>query len=126
LSLNETHPRLGPYSRLLDHGTVDGRSREGRFLRATEARLLDHIGAGASCAQRMLINRLARVALRLELFDEKMAAGPITDHDGRVYGALHNSFRLMLREIGLRAMPAPARPDALVSAMRHAAAEDAA
>jgi hypothetical protein len=111
-------PRIGPHSRLLQRGTVDGRSREGRYLRAIEARLLDHIGAGASCAQRMLINRLARVALRLELFDEKMAAGPTTDHDGRVYGALHNSFRLMLREIGLKAMPAHPAENHLANAVR--------
>ena len=96
--------KLGPHSRTFDRGAigslVDGRSREGRFLRAFERQMVDFVGGAPSAAQRILIGRLARVALRLELFDEKIAAGDsLTDHDGRVYGALHTSLRLMLREL---------------------------
>jgi hypothetical protein len=98
--------RLGPYSRTLHRGaighSVDGRSREGRFLRAFEAQLAQHVGGKPSTAQRILISRLARTALRLELFDEKLTAGKLTDYDTKVYGALHNSFRLMMREIGVK------------------------
>jgi hypothetical protein len=100
--------RLGPHSKLLERGSLDGRSREGRFLRHCEAELAKHVGGKPSIAQRLLISRLARVALRLELFDEKIAAGTLTDHDARVYGALHNSFRLLLREIGMRGAAARA------------------
>src|SRR3954447_18527237 len=107
------HDRLGPHSRTLCRGaigrSIDGRSAEGRFLRAFEAQMTAHLGGQPSAAEVLLISRLARVALRLELFDEKITAGTLTDHDGRVYGALHNSFRLMLRELGLKAAP-PAAP----------------
>ncbi|HEX4113637.1 MAG TPA: hypothetical protein VH020_13980 [Stellaceae bacterium] len=98
--------RIGPYSRLLARGAVSGRTREGKFLRAVEAQLAEHVGGSPSLPQRMLISRLARVALRLELFDEKMANGKTTDLDARVYGGLHNSFRLLLRELGLKATAA--------------------
>ena len=106
------HDKIGPHSRTLCRGaigrSIDGRSAEGRFLRAFEAQMTAHIGGAPSTAQALLISRLARVALRLELFDEKIATGTITDHDARVYGALHNSFRLMLRELGLHAKAPPA------------------
>ena len=112
-------PRVGPYSRTLDRGaigqSIDGRSREGRFLRAFERQMREHVGGLPSTAQRLLISRLARVALRLERFDEKLAAGQLTDHDGRVYGALHNSFRLLLRELGIKG--AAARPPTLAEAL---------
>jgi hypothetical protein len=102
----KSHGRLGPHSRTFNRGaighSIDGRSREGRFLRAFEAQLSEHIGGKPSIAERMLISRLARIALRLEMFDEKLSAGTLTDHDGRIYGALHNSFRLMLRELGIK------------------------
>ena len=124
---SRTRNRLGPYSRTLERGaigrSIDGRSQEGRFLRAFERQLLDHIGgqSAASVAQRLLIARLARVALRLELFDVKIAAGTLTDHDARVYGALHNAFRLMLREVGLGATAA--KPQSLGEYVAARAAE---
>lgn len=68
-----------------------------------EAQLVEHVGGEPSATERILIGRLARVALRLELFDEKLASGgAVTEYDTRVYGALHNSLRLMLRELGLK------------------------
>src|SRR5262249_24873793 len=110
--MHGSQPKLGPHSRTLCRGaigrSIDGRSAEGRFLRDFDARMSQHVGGRPSAAERLLISRLARVALRLELFDEKLATGAITDHDARVYGALHNGFRLMLRELGIKAAPAPA------------------
>jgi hypothetical protein len=54
--MTKSHPRLGPYSRAIDRGSigwsVDGRSREGRFLRAYERMLSDHIGGSPSVVQR--------------------------------------------------------------------------
>ena len=71
--------RLGPHSRALRRGVVgdqiDGRSREGRFLRAAEAELIAHVGGEPSFGQRILIRRAARAMLRLELLDAKMADG---------------------------------------------------
>jgi hypothetical protein len=107
-------PRIGPYSRLLSRGaiggSIDGRSREGRFLRAFEAELTKHIGGNPTVTQRVLIRRAARAMLRLELFDEKMAAGEWTDKDGKVYGGLSNSIRLIMRELGLKGSAVAANP----------------
>src|SRR5271168_3686027 len=69
----------GPYSRAIDRGAVggliDGRSREGRFLRAYERMLVEHCGGNPSIVQRALISRAARLALHLELMDERSLAG---------------------------------------------------
>ncbi|SRR5216684_218189 len=101
----------GPYSRLLRNGTISGRTTAGRYLRAVEHELSQHVGGSPSVVQRMLIRRLANVALRLELFDKKLGlGGKATDYDAKVYGALHTSFRLLCREIGVK--PAVAKPGA--------------
>jgi hypothetical protein len=96
----------GPHCRALARGVVgdaiDGRSREGKFLRKCEAELITQIGGEPSFAQRLLIRRIARATLKLELFDAKMAGGNWTDHDARTYGGMSNSLRLMLRELGLK------------------------
>ncbi len=102
------HGRVGPHSRLLNMGSLSGRSREGRYIRALETQLYAHLGGAPSITQRLAISRLARVSLRLQLFDEKIDAGSLTDHDARVYGALHNAFRLLIRELGLK--PAAVAP----------------
>ena len=91
-------------------------------MRTLEAELTQYLGGAPSVTQRLLIGRLARVALRLHLFDEKIAASTITDHDARVYGALHNALRLMLREIGMR--PAAARPPSLAEHLARRAIEE--
>ena len=85
---------------------IDGRSREGKFLRKCEAELVAQVGGQPSFAQRLLIRRIARAMLKLEMFDAKMAGGSWTDHDARTYGGLSNALRLMLRELGLKAAPA--------------------
>ena len=51
-----------------------GRSREGRFLLLIERELTRQLGA-PSFTQKLLIRRLARGLLRLELLDEKALAG---------------------------------------------------
>jgi hypothetical protein len=113
---NQEGGGYGPYSRVLRKfalGGVNGSSREGRFLRDLEAQLVAHIGGKPSAAERLLIGRLARVALRLELFDIKIESGKdMTVFDAKIYGALHNSFRLMLRELGLKSAPSTS-PDPL-------------
>ena len=113
METDTSRTKIGPYSRTLDRGaigaSIDGRSREGRFLRGFESGTLKQLGSNPSFTQRVAISRLARIALRLELFDEALVNGKgLTDHDARVYGALHNSLRLLLKEIGLKATMSPA------------------
>lgn len=105
-------PQTGPHSRWLRIGFlphVNGRSTEGRFLQVFTGQLIDHLGGNAevSVTQKLLIQRAAIMAWRLQLFDEKFATGAITDYDGKLYNALNNSFRLMMRELGLKKQPAP-------------------
>jgi hypothetical protein len=97
---------LRPHSRTLSRGvigaTIDGRSREGRYLRAIEADLVQHAGGSPSTTQKILIHRCARLMLRLDLFDQRLTAGEMTSHDARTYNALQNSLRLALRDLGLK------------------------
>jgi hypothetical protein len=94
-------PRLGPYSRKLHRGAIselyDGRSAEGRFIRDLEAQLVAHVGGNPSITQRLLIDRLIKIRLQLDLLDAKLAKGAEggwTPHDSRTHGGLLNAFRL--------------------------------
>lgn len=100
------HTQIGPYSKLLTRGTLDGRSREGRFLATFEAELSQHLGS-PSVTQRMLIRQLGQIALRLALMDEKVGAdGDFSERDGRQYLAWANSLQRGLRNLGLEGRPA--------------------
>jgi hypothetical protein len=118
---------LGPYSRVIDRGAVgsgiDGRSREGRFLRHYEESLIAHAGGTPTVTMRLLAARAARLALHLELMDERLFAGKqITSHDSRTYLAWSNSLSRILKELGLQAPPA--RPVDPMQAIRdHLAAK---
>ena len=106
-------PQLGPYSRVIDRGAVggliDGRSREGRFLRAYERSLTEHVGGAPSIVQRALISRAARLALHLELMDERSLAGnhEFTVHDHNHYVSWSNALGRLLARLGLQPAAAP-------------------
>jgi hypothetical protein len=101
---------IGPCSPRRRLRRLDRRTREGKFIIATEAALLDHLG-GTECvsiAQRILIERTAADLLRLELLDIKATADELTDHDARIAHALRNTIRLSLRDLGFeRSAPRP-------------------
>jgi len=128
--------QVGPYSRLIDRGAVggliDGRSREGRFLRAYERQLTEHVGGKPSIVQRALISRASRLALHLELMDERSLAGDhvFTTHDHLHYVSWSNSLTRLLARLGLTpaAAPQPTFEQALIDIARRRAAqsEDAA
>ena len=132
MSMNAVSPRrvlkaLTAESRVLNRGVlgdkVDGRSREGRFLINIEREVTKQVGA-PSFTQKMLIRRLARAMLRLELIDEKMAAGgEVSAHDGRTFSALSNQVRLLARELGVKAAPAEKAPGLVDYLASRAAAE---
>jgi hypothetical protein len=113
--------KLGPHSRTLCRGaigaSIDGRSREGRFLRMYEAELIVHVGGAPSTTQRILITRASRLALRLELLDERALVGLSTEHDLRLYSSLNNHLRLVMRELGLK--PSLPPPPSLADLVRH-------
>ena len=109
--------QVGPLSARWRLRRVDGRTRLAKALRRTEAELIAHLGGPArvSAPQRYLVERVAADLLRLEMFDEKIVAGSMTDHDGRVAHALRNSVRLALRDLGLK--PTSARPPTIAEAL---------
>src|SRR5271163_177313 len=101
--------RVGPYCAALDRGAIgkiNGRSAPGRFLRRIERELIAQIGGEPSFGQRLLIRRVTRAMLQLELLDEKFTTGDWTPHDSRTQGGLSNSVRLALKELGLKSAPA--------------------
>ena len=98
--------RLGPYSRAIDRGVlgsaVDGRSKEGRFLRRYEAMLVEHVGGNPTIAQRELITRAARLALHLELMDEETLTDPghhFTQHGHNFYVSWSNALARVLARL---------------------------
>jgi hypothetical protein len=96
---------LGPHSRLFRRGAVgnmDGNSAEAKFVKTVEAGLVAHLGRKVSIAQHLLIRRVSRAMLQLELLDAKQS---LTDHDFRLASSLDGRVRLGLRELGLKAAP---------------------
>jgi hypothetical protein len=91
---------------------IDGRSREGRFLRAYERMLLAHVGERPSITQRALISRAARMALHLELLDERALTDRhvFTQHDANYYVSWSNSLSRILARLGFEPSPPPKPP----------------
>ena len=103
--------RIGAHSRLFRagaKGSLDGRSSEARFLKDAEAQLIAHCGGKPSIAERVLISRLARILLRLQVIDDKIASGEGTDYDLKVVGGLDSALRNGLGRLGFKATPAKA------------------
>ena len=71
--------KVGPYSAAFTRGsvgdTIDGRSREGRFLRRVEAELVAGVGGEPTFAQSLLIRRAARIMLQLEFSTRRWRRG---------------------------------------------------
>jgi hypothetical protein len=98
--------QVGPYSRTLLRGAigdaVDGRSREGRFMRAYEQSLVQHVGGEPTAVQRVLISRATRLAMHIELMDRPSLQGDgITERDGRQYSAWSDLCRT-LKQLGIK------------------------
>jgi hypothetical protein len=109
----------GPYSRAIDRGglgwAISGCSREGRFIKAYEAMLTEHVGGHPSIIQRAMISRAARLALHLELMDQCVLADgkTLTAHDYAHYVAWSNGLTRTLARLGIEPAGAPVQPSAL-------------
>ena len=118
-------PNPGPYSRLLRRGAIgklaDGRSTLGRFIRHLEAELVAHVGGCPTITQRLLIERLIKTHVQLDLLDEKLGRGDWTANDSRTYGGLQNAMRLTTRELGLRPANEAPEPDPMQRLHAHLA-----
>ena len=110
-------PALGPYSRRNRLAMLDGRTREARALQATIVELSEHVGGNPSATQARQIARAARLELHMAMMDARsdQNGGVMSDRDSRQYLAWNNSFRLILRDLGLerRDPPGPTLAEAL-------------
>lgn len=97
------------YSRILSSGaggTLNGNTREGRFVRGIERDLLFQLDGEPSTAQKLLVRRVSKMMLLAERLDDKLTNGETwTPHDARTFGAMNNAIRLALRELGIRPRP---------------------
>jgi hypothetical protein len=124
----KSHCKITPHSRLLRRGCVDGRSREGRFLRAVRAELAEMVGGEPMTpAQRAIIDRVAWLRLHTTLLDEKVGSGAIlSDHDVRHYLSYSNAIVRAMARLGAKAkrdVSAGPKPDphAYLEALRERA-----
>ncbi|MGH2506093.1 MAG: hypothetical protein ACRDHZ_01520 [Ktedonobacteraceae bacterium] len=102
----DDHPRrmrrrLTPYGRRI----VDGRSHEGRFLRAARHALIRQLGGNVTPAQATMVERIAWLQLRCSMLDEKIVSGNFTEHDSRQYLAWSNTLRKTLVALNLELHP---------------------
>jgi hypothetical protein len=101
--LPQAQRKVGPHSRLLRRGSIDGRSREGRFLAACRAELEAHVGGTPSRTEAVLIDRISWLRLHVTLLDERAAAvGHMSPHDQRAYLAYSNAIVRAMRQLGLK------------------------
>jgi hypothetical protein len=93
---------VGPYTRAPSLLRLDGRRREVKLLRQTRAELLGHVGPHPSATQRALVEVAVNLTLYVRLFDSKaLAAGGLSERDGRQYLAYSNSLTRALARLGL-------------------------
>jgi hypothetical protein len=123
--------RTGPYSRALERGAVgslNGNSREAKFIKAYAAMLTEHCGGAPSPVQAQLIIRAARLACHLEIWDERTIpnGGAFTATGHNHYIAWSNALARTLARLGLEpaAAPQPTLQEVLANiAARHRAEE---
>lgn len=75
-----------------------------RYLRDTRKALIAHVGGNPSVVERILIDRVAQLGLRLRIMDAKLAESSvaITGHDTDHYLAWHSAMVRTLRALGLK------------------------
>ncbi len=103
VSYAATPARIGPHSRRLALGKIDGRRREAKLMREIVEELTQHVGGRPSAVQRRLIERAAVLHLRLILMDEQMVpTGGMSEKNAREYLCWHNGYVRTLRQLGLQ------------------------
>ena len=108
----KNHAQIGPHSRALRPGNVDGRTRLGKLLRATRRDIVAALGGAVTPMQALLVDRVAEKHARCLLLAEAMLT--TTDsaaafESERRYVMYANSMRRDLTVLGLdrRAGEAP-------------------
>jgi len=93
--------QVGPYSRPSALAKLDGRTAAGRFVKAIQTELAEHVGA-PNAAQSLLIKLASFKALRIALMaDQVLTAEAIHERDDRQIISWCNSLRLDLQVLGI-------------------------
>lgn len=102
--------QIGPHSRPSKLAVIDGRRAEAKRMKQLRAELETHIGETVSTTQKMLIDRVAMLTLRMELMDARaLKSGDMTERSAREYLGWNNSVARMLKTLGLDGRPAKAK-----------------
>ena len=107
----------GPRSLVIEavdiSGEVTRESLAGRFLLAYERQLVKHLGKPPSVIQRLLIQRMARIALHFEMMDKAVFSEgkpmPLEDFD--VYFRWNTGFMKMMENLGFGKRDERPRPE---------------
>jgi hypothetical protein len=86
------------YSRL----KRDGRTREARLVKRLRNDLIAQCGGTVSASQRLLIDRIASLSLRINLLDSD-----VSEHTGREYLDLTVTLAQLLAQLGVQPAAAP-------------------
>jgi hypothetical protein len=84
---------------------IDGRRREARLMRETREQLFAHCGGSPSAAQRLLIERVIALRVRLGDMDADLAAG--RGVNDRLYLRWSNALARVLARLGKAVEPKP-------------------
>ncbi|MBV8092319.1 MAG: hypothetical protein JO110_03615 [Acetobacteraceae bacterium] len=108
---------MGPYSSLKRLGKITSRRWEGRLLRDVRETLAAQIGT-PTAAQRLLIEDVAGLTLRIEKLERKAALQEPTEVEHRFCVYYRNSRRRALQALGLTEVEPPnSEADSLVESI---------
>jgi hypothetical protein len=104
--------KLSPHSRPGKLAIVDGRTAEAQIMRRVRNDLTAHVGGQPSATQRMLIEQVASLTLRIHLMDRQaLKIGETTFSQAKDYLCLTNSLSRLLKQLGMNG--APDRPTSI-------------
>ena len=94
--------RIGPYSRALPLACIDGRTREGKFARAVQDELTQHVGGAPTAAEQILIKLASIKVLRVALMTRhELSEHSISERNDREFLCWSNSLRRDLDVLGI-------------------------
>jgi hypothetical protein len=88
----------GPFSP--SNATVNGKTKEGRFVAVYKRDLIEQLGGAPTTAQLRLVERAAMLALHLLKADQKAIKGEgLSEQATRAYLAMHNALTKTLAQL---------------------------
>ncbi len=91
---------------------LDGRTLEYRLARDLTAELAAYVGKELTLPQRLLIERIVKTTIQLDVLEKKMVDGDFTAHYQNAHSRLSNSHQLAMRELDrMKSSPQAAEPD---------------